>query len=110
MQPVPGPKAVGVEPTSAAENLIRCDSQKRAWPTVALPLGPPAFWTSAQCQPTHWPDLAISAPEFQPASEKPGPLAPLPGVGQSSARAGCARLPARAALRKDWWSQLERQM
>src|SRR4029077_12818941 len=110
MPPVPEPKAVAVEPTSAAENLIRCDSQKRAWPTVALPLDPPPFWTSAQYQPTHWPDLAISAPEFQSTSERLGLLPPLPGVGQSSARAGCARSPARAALRKDWWSQLRRQM
>src|SRR5215475_7355233 len=96
MQPAPGPKAVEVEPTSAEENLIRCDSQKCAWPTVALPLGPPAFWTSAQYQPTHWPDLATGAPEFQSATERFGPLARLPGAGQSNARAGRARSPARA--------------
>src|SRR6266478_9528171 len=101
MQPVPGPKAVGVEPTSAAENLIRCDLQKCVWPAVVLPLGPPAFWSSAQCQPTHWPDLVTSAPEFQSASERLGPLVPLPGVGQSNATVGRARLPVRAVLRKD---------
>src|SRR6266513_553268 len=110
MRPVREPKAVGVELTSAAENLIRCDSQKCAWPAVALPLGSPAFWTSARCQLTHWPDLATSAPEFQSVNERSGPLAPLPGVGQSSARAARARSRARAALRKEWSSQLGRQM
>src|SRR4030095_10709655 len=99
-----------MKPPTAGENLILCDVRKRAWPAIALPLVPLAWWTSAQCHPTHGPDLATNATELQLASKRLGPLAPLSEVGQSSARAGHARLPAPAALRKDWWSQPGRQM
>src|SRR4030095_7193338 len=102
MQPVPAPKAVGVEPTSAEENLIRCDCRKCAWPAVVLPLETTAFWICARYQPTRWLDLVINAPKFQSASERPGLLAPLRGVRQWSATGERARLPAREALRREW--------